>query len=298
MYFLLNPKYWKEYELIDSGDGEKLERFGKYTLIRPEPQALWPKKLSKEAWTRQASAKYTRFKSRNNIVLNTEKGEWKVFGNMPESWKMRYTSPNLNLTFRLARTSFGHIGIFPEQSENWEFIYESIKAQQIEQPRVLNLFAYTGGASLAAASAGATVTHLDSIRQTVTWANQNASLNTSLSPIKWIVEDAMKYVQREVRRGNTYHGIILDPPAYGRGPKGEKWHLDEQINDLVANCAQLLEPKGFFLINIYSMGHSALILDNLVKAHFGKVKSQYGEIHLSSSSEQHLPLGTYLRFIK
>jgi 23S rRNA (cytosine1962-C5)-methyltransferase len=187
------------------------------------------------------------------------------------------------------------VGVFPEQAANWDYIQKCIRSMKVEKPRVLNLFAYTGGASLAAAAAGAEVTHVDSIKQVVSWANENQQLS-NLSDIRWMVEDALKFVQREVRRGNTYHGIILDPPAFGHGPKGEKWKLEEQLAEMMTGVLQLLDKETHFLIlNAYSLGLSALVIENLLTKHAGD-KLHIGELYLQAKSGVKLPLGVFGRF--
>ncbi|WP_224995562.1 class I SAM-dependent methyltransferase [Cesiribacter sp. SM1] len=293
---LLSPTDWQDYELLDCGDFEKLERFGRFVLARPEPQAVWPKKLPEQEWEKQAHARYVREKGRQEQpVLNADKGNWQLNSKMPEEWLMRYQRGEMNIQFRLALTAFGHIGIFPEQAVNWNWIYDTIREMPLKRPRVLNLFAYTGGASLAAAAAGAEVTHLDSVRQTITWTNENREAS-KLPEIRWVVEDALKFVRREAKRGNRYHGIIMDPPSYGRGPKGEKWVLEQNINELVALGAELLEPRdSFFILNLYSMGLSALVMANLVRQHMGVQSPELGELYLQAKSGPQLPLGTYLR---
>ena len=293
---LQSPTDWQDYELLDCGDFEKLERFGRFVLARPEPQAVWQKNLSEQEWEKQAHARYVREKGRQEqIVLNADKGNWQLQTKMPEEWMMRYQRGDMKLQFRLALTAFGHIGIFPEQAVNWNWIYDSIKELPISRPKILNLFAYTGGASLAAAAAGADVTHLDSVRQTITWTNENREAS-KLPEIRWVVEDALKFVRREAKRGNRYHGIIMDPPSYGRGPKGEKWVLEQNLNELVALAAELLEPRNaFFILNLYSMGLSALVMANLVRQHMGIDNPELGELYLSATSGHQLPLGTYLR---
>src|ERR1041385_1562341 len=243
---LLSPTRWKDYELLDSGNFEKLERFGKVITIRPEPQAVWDKSISESEWEKTAHVKF--------IPKTSSSGEWKKFKPVSDRWNISYEfEDGKQITFRLALTAFKHVGIFPEQAVNWEFIYSSIKKVSAEQaPKFLNLFAYTGGASLAARAAGAEVTHVDSVKQVVTWANENMSLS-HLDNIRWLVEDALKFVKREQRRGNKYNGIILDPPAYGHGPNGEKWKLEENINEMVKAVVELLDEKKHFLIlNAYS----------------------------------------------
>jgi len=284
---LLTPQHWKDYELLDSGDFEKLERFGQYITIRPEPQAVWDKTLSNSEWERTAHVKF--------VPRSASAGDWKSFKKMPERWNISYEFPDhKKITMRLALTSFKHVGVFPEQAVNWDFIYSSIRKSQIPHPKFLNLFAYTGGASLAARAAGADVTHVDSIKQVVTWANDNMALS-NLDNIRWLVEDALKFVKREMRRGNKYHGIILDPPAYGHGPNGEKWKLEENINEMVKSVVELLDEKNHFLIlNAYSLGFSAMILENLFKGR----KVETGELFLKAKSGTVLPLGVFGRLSK
>lgn len=298
-YLLLSPRYWKDYELLDCGNFEKLERFGEFILSRPEPQAVWDKKLSQKEWDALHHAKYVREKGRDDLALNSEKGNWLKKPGMKDKWMLRYKSPQLDLRFNLSLTSFGHVGIFPEQAENWEFIYESVQTLKAEKPKVLNLFAYTGASTLAACAAGADVIHLDAVKQVVNWANENKQSSKLEGITRWLVEDAMKFVQREKRRGNTYHGIILDPPAYGRGPEGEKWLLEQQLNEMVKLCAELLNPeKHFFLLNIYSVGFSVLVLDSLIARHAGNNQREIGELVLPAKSGMNLPLGTFIRFRK
>ncbi len=287
---LLTPGHFADYELIDCGDFEKLERFGEYITIRPEPQAVWHRRMPESDWKRQAHVKF--------IQKTSNSGEWQKLRKMPDQWQIRYQLPNHEtIVFRLGLTSFKHVGIFPEQSANWDYIVQCIGKLKTAKPRVLNLFAYTGGASLAACAAGAEVTHVDSIKQVVSWSNENRELSR-LKDIRWVVEDAMKFVQREVRRGNTYHGIILDPPAFGHGPKGEKWKLEEHIAEMMNGVLQLLEPSEHFLIlNAYSLGLSSLIIENFLAEHAGK-QLNIGELYLQSTSAVKLPLGVFGRFIK
>lgn len=295
-YLLLSPRFWKEYELLDCGNFEKLERFGEFILSRPEPQAVWDKKLPQNEWDSLHHAKYTREKGRDDLTLTSEKGNWSKKQGMKDKWTINYNSQNLKLKLNLSLTSFGHIGIFPEQAENWEYIFESVKSIG-EKPKVLNLFAYTGVSTLAACAAGADVVHLDSVKQVVNWANENKLLSKLEGVTRWIVEDAMKFVKREMKRGNKYHGIILDPPAYGRGPEGEKWLLHEHLNEIIKYCSGLLLPKNsFFLLNIYSVGFSAVILETLIGSHFENTKNETGELVLKSKTSLQLPLGTFIRF--
>ncbi len=284
---------WPEYELIDSGGFEKLERFGKLITRRPEPQAVWKKHLSESDWESYADASFVRDKN------SPEKGVWSVKSGKPEQWVVEYKISELVLKFRLGLTAFKHIGLFPEQCTNWEFIYEKVKGNPAEKVSVLNLFAYTGAASLAAKSAGADVVHLDSVKQVINWSMENQVLN-KLDGIRWVVEDALKFVKREKKRGNKYHGIILDPPAYGRGPDGEKWILEDMIDELIETSLDLLYPKDvFYVLNMYSMGLSALVTENLCKSYMtGEFKAELGELVAEDVAGRKLPLGTFYRLSK
>ena len=292
-------KEWKDYELLDSGRGEKLERFGPVVMCRPEPKALWDKSMTDAEWRKAAHFAFRLAsadgkngapgqrtnggrdagKGARNVGSGAieDRGTWERLKKADDQWYIRYSSgPKFSL--RLGLTAFKHVGVFPEQAPNWEFIYQQVKrlrgqngaqnAGPESAPRVLNLFAYTGGASLAAKAAGADVTHLDSVRQVVTWARGNMEAS-GLDGIRWIVEDAMKFVQREARRGNLYDGIILDPPAYGHGPDGEKWKLDESLFGLLKNVSKILKPKdSFMVLNLYSNGYSAALGETLVREAF------------------------------
>ncbi len=291
----LTPTF-PDYELLDSGEFEKLERFGKIVTRRPEPQAIWRKSLSEAEWRELSDASFMRDGN------SEERGEWRMRRDVPSRWSIRYDYKEMHLKMRLAFTSFKHVGIFPEQASNWEFIYDrckEIEQQTAKRPKVLNLFAYTGGASLAARAAGADTTHVDSVKQVVSWSRENME-SSGLDGIRWIVEDALKFVQREVRRGNRYSGIILDPPAYGRGANGEKWVLEDNICEMLECCAQLLEPKDSFLIlNLYSMGLSTTLARTAVHQAFGKAhKESSGELFFTDRSEKELPLGTFYRFVR
>lgn len=299
-----------EYELIDSGGGAKLERFGEYTVARPEPQALWQPTLSPDEWARLADATFRRSASGRDSA--DERGEWKSKSGVPERWVMSYDRGRMRLRMRLALTGFKHVGVFPEQAANWDFIHDTLLEMQESSKgensrrtlKVLNLFAYTGGATLAAHSAGADVTHVDSVRQTVNWARDNARLSgfaetPSGSGIRWIVDDAMKFVRREVRRGNLYDGIVLDPPAYGRGPDGEKWTIYDGLDEMLSLCARLLGPHGFLVLNLYSMGLSAIVARTLVHSHFGTPRHErFGELFFSDRTGKQLPLGVYYRSVR
>ena len=210
---------------------------------------------------------------------------------------MQYRNNEVHLRTKLALSSFKHVGIFPEQATNWDYISKHLKAMPVEKPSVLNLFAYTGAASLTAKACGADITHVDSVKQVISWSRENMELS-NLDNIRWIVEDAMKFVKREVRRGNRYNGLILDPPAYGRGPDGEKWLLEEHINEMLGLCTELLAEKNyFFVINLYSLGFSSLIIENLINSHFPKAQNhEFGELYLQDSFNKKLPLGVFSRF--
>ncbi|MFC7525183.1 class I SAM-dependent methyltransferase [Parapedobacter sp. GCM10030251] len=289
---LLTPQHWEDYELIDCGDFEKLERFGKVVLIRPEPQAVWPKGLSESEWGKRHDI---RFRGRS-----ATSGDWiKKNARLPDRWQVAYRNPDVSIQFRLGLTSFKHVGVFPEQAVNWDYISQTIKSFSVKQPKVLNLFAYTGGASLVARAAGADVTHVDSIKQVVTWANENQELS-GLADIRWVVEDALKFVRRELKRGNRYQGIILDPPAYGHGPKGEKWKLEDHIGEMMRDVVQLLDPREHFLIlNTYSLGFSSVIVENLVRSAMPDVRNlETGELYLQAAAGSKLPLGVFGKFRK
>ena len=296
--------FWKDYELIDSGDGEKLERFGEYRIIRPEPKALWTKSLSAAEWNRLA---HTRFRPGAGFgkAGKEDSGTWERLRRSEDQWYIRYPgSPDgPEFTLRLGLTSFKHVGVFPEQAPNWEYIYSSTRALAASgrKPKVLNLFAYTGAASLAAKAAGADVTHLDSVRQVVTWARGNME-KSGLDGIRWIVEDAMKFARREERRGNVYDGIIMDPPAYGHGPDGEKWKLDECLFEMMKSVNSILAPSSSFLVlNLYSNGFSPLLGETVVKQAFsldpaGKDhEMQSGELALRDGFGKVLPLSIVIR---
>ena len=279
-----------------SGDGEKLERFGQYTLIRPEPQAIWRKSLTPQEWTNLAHTRFDREQKDKFRFSDDVQGGWLKNAKVPEFWLVNYKYQDLSIRLRLALTSFGHVGIFPEQGSNWNFIYDTITQWSLQKPRVLNLFAYTGAASVVARAAGAEVTHVDASRPGLNWANHNMQLN-NLTDIRWVLEDALKFVKREVKRGNTYNGIIMDPPPYGRGPDGEKWTLQEKLNELVMLASQLLEKQqSFFILSMYAAGLSPLVGLNVVKTHFPQSEIASGEFYLSCKTGIHLPMGTYVRF--
>ena len=279
---------WNDYEVLDTSNGEKLERWGAYILVRPDPQVIWDTPHDHPAW-----------KKKNGHYHRSNKGggEWEFF-RLPKQWSIQYKK----LTFNLKPFSFKHTGLFPEQAANWDWFGDKIR--DAGRPvKVLNLFAYTGGATLAAAEAGAAVTHVDASKGMVTWAKENA-VSSALkdTPIRWIVDDCKKFVEREIRRGNHYDGIIMDPPSYGRGPKGEVWKIEEAIFPFIQLCAQLLSEKPlFFLVNSYTTGLAPSVLTYMIstalKAHGGSVEAQ--EIGLPvTSSGLILPCGASGRWEK
>jgi 23S rRNA (cytosine1962-C5)-methyltransferase len=291
------PEFGKDYELLDCGNQYKLERFGAFVLSRPEPQAIWTPQLSEKEWNEKANAHFERDKT------SPEKGSWSLKKNMPDQWKVNYQYKEMSLQFRLGMTAFKHIGLFPEQAENWNYIYEKVKkighsdVFKSTRPQVLNLFAYTGGASLAAKAAGADVVHVDSVKQVITWSNENRQLS-QLSDVKWVVEDALKFVKREAKRGNVYQGIVIDPPAYGRGPDGERWILEDSLNELLENCHQIIDKKnGFLILNLYSMGYSSTIAQTLLQSHFKNTPNlEQGELCMVDNFGKKLPLSVFSRF--
>jgi 23S rRNA (cytosine1962-C5)-methyltransferase len=245
-----SPTGWHDYELLDSGNGARLERYGPYTLVRPEPQATWRPHLPQERWD-QADAIFRR--------QQADEGRWQLRCPIPEQWPMQYG----NLTFYARLTPFRHTGVFPEQAEHWRWIREHI--QRTRRPvTILNLFGYTGLTTLAAAAAGATVCHLDASPKIIDWARENqAASGLAAKPVRWIADDALKFVRRESRRGVRYDGIVMDPPAFGRGPKGEVWKIESGLPALLEACREVLAPQPlFFLVNAYAIRASALMLYN------------------------------------
>ncbi|QEY34841.1 SAM-dependent methyltransferase [Caproiciproducens galactitolivorans] len=243
---------WKDYELIDTSAGERLERWGNVILIRPDPQIIWNTPKDDPLW-RGANARYNR--------SSTGGGSWQEMKKVPPMWKIQYGE----LTFQLKTMGFKHTGIFPEQAVNWDFVMKKI--QSANRPvKVLNLFGYTGAATLACLKAGASVCHVDASKGMVAWAKENAAASgLSDCPVRWLVDDCVKFVQREHRRGNTYDGIIMDPPSYGRGPNGEVWKLEEQLYSLVELCVPILsEHPLFFLLNSYTTGLSPAVMEYLL----------------------------------
>ncbi|MFZ2682003.1 MAG: class I SAM-dependent methyltransferase [Patescibacteria group bacterium] len=272
---------WTDYELLDSGDFEKLERFGEILMVRPEPQALW-KKADASLWA-EAHLVYAR---------QGREGEWQSLKNAPEAWEVAWE----NLKFHIRPTSFKHTGLFPEQASNWKYLREHLKPGQ----KVLNLFGYTGGASVAAASVDADVTHCDASKPVVTWGRENLELSgLGDKKCRWIVDDAQRFVAREIRRNNTYDVIIMDPPAFGRGPEGEVWQFEKHLPTLLDECVQILNPDhGMLLVNAYSLGFPGLAVENLVRTaipfakHFETV-----ELTLKESTQRgfELPTGVVVR---
>ena len=279
-------KDWKDYELLDCSEGERLERWGKVILIRPDPQVIWNTPKEHPMW-KHADARYVRSSQGG--------GHWEYRRELPEFWKINYK----DLTFKISPTGFKHTGLFPEQAVNWDMMREKIKEAKAEgrEVRVLNLFAYTGGATVAAASAGASVCHVDAAKGMVHWARENAELSSlTEKPIRWIVDDCKKFVEREIRRGSKYDAVILDPPSYGRGPGGEVWKLEEHVFELVSLVSEVLtEDPLFVLLNSYTTGLSAstmaYVLGSAMKKFGGKVDAE--EIGLSvTQSGMALPCGS------
>lgn len=263
---------WKDYEVIDTSNGEKLERWGKYILLRPDPQVIWNTPKQAKEW-KKLNGHYHR--------SNKGGGEWEFF-DLPDEWSIHYG----NLTFRLKPFSFKHTGLFPEQAVNWDWVSDLI--QKSNRPmKILNLFAYTGGATLAAAKAGAAVTHVDASKGMVTWAKENAAASgLANASIRYLVDDCVKFVEREIRRGNTYDGIIMDPPSYGRGPKGEIWKMEDHIYSFIELTASLLSRDAkFFLINSYTTGLQPAVLSYMLNTAIAKKRG--GQV---SASEIGLPV--------
>lgn len=275
---------WDDYELIDCGNAQKLERFGKIITIRPEPIANWKPNLDAENWKQQAHLQF--------IETGKNTGDWKKLQEVPNEWKVNYTfTDGKKIKLLLQPTGFKHLGIFPEQATNWDFIYNCTK--KFSNAKVLNLFAYTGAASITAKLAGADVTHVDSIKQIVTWSNQNMQLS-ALDGIRWVIEDAVKFVNRELKRGNKYNGIILDPPAFGHGPKGERWKLRDHINELLEKVFLLLDEKYFLVINTYTPGFNSKHLKQIL-SEISNDKIECGELCLKDKYGKVLPVSTFAR---
>ena len=278
---------WQDYEILDMANGEKLERWGNIYLIRPDPQIIWKEKTYPEKW-KEVNARYNRSSSGG--------GNWQKYKKIPEVWQVKYK----NLTFNIKPMGFKHTGLFPEQAVNWDWMIEKIKNANREI-KVLNLFAYTGGATVACSYAGASVCHIDSSKGMVAWAKENvASSGLENRPVRYIVDDVTKFVQREIRRGNKYDAIIMDPPSYGRGKNGEVWQFENNIADLVKLCSKVLSEKPlFFLINSYTTGISAKVLENILMLKLNKKTGTLtsGEIGLPmKNSKLVLPCGIFGRW--
>ncbi len=253
----LRTRGWEDYALLDSGGGRKLERYGRFLVVRPEPQCWWAPRLAEEAWAK-ADAVFDPAAA----AEEEDAGRWRFTGRPPESFPLRWGQARMHARF----TAFRHLAFFPEQAANWAWLEDALKAPSAERPRILNLFGYTGVASLVAAAAGAQVTHVDASKKAIGWARENATLSGMEDrPIRWICEDARRYLQREVKRGSQYQGIILDPPKYGRGPTGEVWRLFEDLPELIGLCAEVLAPDArFLLLNAYAARISGLSLSHLM----------------------------------
>ena len=281
---ILTPKDWQDYELIDAGNGDKLERFADYIISRPDPRALWQKQQPQDVWD-AANASYER--------LSDVSGDWEIHRQPPDNWRVTYN----HLTLTLKPTAFKHVGVFPEQAPNWRWIAAKINGKPFN---ILNLFAYTGAATLAAAAAGAKVTHVDASKPSVTWAKENAAASKLTDkPIRWILDDAYKFVVREARRGVTYDGILMDPPRFGRGAKGEVWKLEQDLPKLMAACKSILSSHpALLLLNTYTADVSSIAISNLVtdimRDYAGIVES--GELTLQDRSGRLLPNGIFARW--
>ena len=290
---------WKDYEILDMANGEKLERWNNIYLVRPDPQIIWNDKQYPEKW-KQANARYNR--------SSTGGGHWDYKKRLPDSWQIKYK----NLTFNIKPMGFKHTGIFPEQAVNWDWMMDKIQSEiktTNREVKVLNLFAYTGGATVACLYAGASVCHVDSSKGMVAWAKENVvSSRLQERPVRYIVDDVVKFVQREIRRGNKYDAIIMDPPSYGRGTNGEVWKFEENLPMLIEICMQVLSDNPlFFLINSYTTGTSSMVLENLLKMNMRKKYSkkadnglfENGEVGLPmTDSDFILPCGIYSKWVK
>lgn len=273
---------WSDYELIDAGNGKKLERFGSIITIRPEVQAYFPSVLTHHDWIKKAHFEF--------IETGKNKGQWKALKHFPLDYK--WTINYQNLTINLELTQFKHVGIFPEQNTNWDFISQNLS----NKGDFLNLFAYTGVASLVAKNSGATTTHVDAVKQLVTWSKTNME-SSGLSDIKWVVEDALKFAQKEVKRGHKYDGIIMDPPAFGLGSKGEKWILDEKLPLLLEAASQLLKPEGFLIVNTYSPKINLQKLQELATRYFSTKTRTVEELWMKTTTGKKLYYGNLLRVL-
>ncbi len=285
---ILLAEDWKDYELLDAGNGEKLERWGNIVLRRPDPQIIWPSSAETSVW-KNVDARY--LKSASGA------GRWEYRRKIPDSWIIKY----MDLSFKVRPTDFKHTGLFPEQAANWKWISDKIRTAD-KKISILNLFAYTGGATVAAALAGAEVCHVDAVKGSVLWAKENLKISgLGDRPVRFIVDDVHKFVKREQRREHLYDGIIMDPPSYGRGPKGEVWKIEDSLYDLVKECATLLSSNPlFFLVNSYTTGFSPQVVSNILKMTIGKrfknVRVDCGEVGIPiSANGLVLPCGIYAR---
>ena len=290
---LLKADQWKDYTCLDAGDGEKLEQWNGVVLRRPDPQAIWPIDKRNTEW-KQADAVYHRSERGG--------GEWEYRRSLPDSWTVSYRE----LTFKVSPTGFKHTGLFPEQAVNWDWMSDIISAHRHENLRILNLFAYTGGATMACSAAGAAeVVHVDASKGMVSWAKENMELcHLSNHTIRFIVDDCLKFVQREKRRGRRYQGILMDPPSYGRGPSGELWKFEKELPGLIAACLDIFDENGlFFLINSYTTGFSSIVLEDVMKTMFSSYERKgtisAGEVALPIIHRSLLlPCGIYGRYVR
>ena len=280
---------WKDYEILDMADGEKLERWGNIFLVRPDPQIIWKEKTFPNKW-KKINARYNRSK--------TGGGSWEYTSNLPKAWQIKYN----DLVFNIKPMGFKHTGLFPEQAVNWDWMINKIKNEKREV-KVLNLFAYTGGATVACLSAGASVCHVDSSKGMTAWAKENViSSGLEKKSVRYIVDDVFKFVNREIRRGNKYDAIIMDPPSYGRGANGEVWKFEENIDELIKLCSKVLSDKPlFFLVNSYTTGISSTVIENILKMDLKLKNGKYscGEIGLPmTDSKLTLPCGIFAKWEK
>ena len=280
---------WKDYEILDMADGEKLERWGNIFLVRPDPQIIWKEKTFPNKW-KKINARYNRSK--------TGGGSWEYTSNLPKAWQIKYN----DLVFNIKPMGFKHTGLFPEQAVNWDWMINKIKNEKREV-KVLNLFAYTGGATVACLSAGASVCHVDSSKGMTAWAKENViSSGLEKKSVRYIVDDVFKFVNREIRRGNKYDAIIMDPPSYGRGANGEVWKFEENIDELIKLCSKVLSDDPlFFLVNSYTTGISSTVIENILKMDLKIKKGKYscGEIGLPmTDSKLTLPCGIFAKWEK
>lgn len=278
---------WKDYEILDMADGEKLERWGDVILVRPDPQIIWKDKKFPNKW-KKINARYNRSK--------TGGGSWEYTSNLPKAWQIKYK----NLVFNIKPMGFKHTGLFPEQAVNWDWMIEKIKKEKREI-KVLNLFAYTGGATVACLSAGASVCHVDSSKGMTAWAKENViSSGLEKANVRYIVDDVIKFVNREMRRGHKYDAIIMDPPSYGRGTNGEIWKFEENIDELIKLCSKVLSDNPlFFLVNSYTTGISSTVIENILKTNLKIKNGKYscGEIGLPmTNSDLILPCGIFAKW--